>query len=132
VILGGFLAQKNAHDHLIAAALGLAAVLAALLAGQWLPGWSMLPLMAGMGFFTGVAGPSRDLLVRRAATARFGQSAFGRIYGFVYSGLDLGLACAPLLFAGWMDASQFSAVLVGIAVLQALAILTALRVGKAG
>ncbi len=132
VILGGFLAQKNAHDHLIAAALGLAAVLAALLAGQWLPGWSMLPLMAGMGFFTGVAGPSRDLLVRRAATARFGQSAFGRIYGFVYSGLDLGLACAPLLFAGWMDAGQFSAVLVGIAVLQALAILTALRVGKAG
>ena len=51
VILGGFLAQKNAHDHLIAAALGLAAVLAALLAGQWLPGWSMLPLMAGMGFY---------------------------------------------------------------------------------
>ena len=72
--------------------------------------------MAGMGFLP-VAGPSRDLLVRRAATARFGQSAFGRIYGFVYSGLDLGLACAPLLFAGWMDASQFSAVLVGIAVL---------------
>jgi hypothetical protein len=31
-----------------------------------------------------------------------------------------------------MDAGQFSAVLVGIAVLQALAILTALRVGKAG
>jgi FSR family fosmidomycin resistance protein-like MFS transporter len=56
--------------------------------------------MAAIGFLTGLAGPSRDLLVRRAATARFGQAAFGRVYGFVYSGLDTGLALAPLVFGG--------------------------------
>lgn len=130
IVLGGFLAQKGEHDRLIAGALGLAALLAVLLASAVLPAWLILPLMAGIGFCTGIAGPSRDLLVRKAATARFGKAAYGRVYGFVYSGLDLGLATAPLLFGGLMDAGQFGKVLVGIAILQTLAIFSALRVGK--
>ncbi len=131
IILGGFLAQRGEHDHLIAGCLGLAALLAILLAGQILPASLILPLMAAIGFCTGVAGPSRDLLVRKAATARFGKAAFGRVYGFVYSGLDLGLALAPLGFGVLMDGRRFAEVLVGIAILQALAIFSALRVGKA-
>lgn len=130
IILGGFLAQKNAHDYLIAGALGIAALLAVLLASGIPPGWAILPLMCGIGFCTGIAGPSRDLLVRRAATARFGKSAYGRVYGFVYSGLDLGLAMAPVIFGGMMDGRRFGEVLIGIAVLQTLAIFSALRVGK--
>src|SRR2546427_5906677 len=51
---------------------------------------------AVIGFCTGSATPSRDLLVRRAAIERFGQRSFGRIYGFVYSGLDAGLSIAPI------------------------------------
>lgn len=131
ILVGGFVAQKQANDRIIAVVLGIAALLAVLLAASVVPGWAVLPLMAGIGFFSGVAGPSRDLLVRRAATARFGQAAYGRIYGFVYSGLDAGLATAPLVFGGYMDRGQYAAVLVGIAVLQAGAILTALRVGRA-
>ena len=73
----------------------------------------------------------RDLLVRKAATARFGKAAYGRVYGFVYSGLDLGLALAPVIFGGLMDARRFGSVLIGIAVFQTLAIFAALRVGKA-
>ena len=95
IVGGGFLAQKGGHDRLIAAALGVAALLAVALAALPLPAWAVLPLMAGIGFCTGVAGPSRDLLVRHAATSRFGQAAYGRVYGFVYSGLDAGLALAP-------------------------------------
>ncbi len=130
IVLGGFLAQKQAQDLLIALALGFAALLAILLASGWPPAWSILPLMAGIGFCTGVAGPSRDLLVRRAATARFGKAAYGRVYGFVYSGLDLGLATAPLIFGGLMDARRFGEVLIGVAILQTLAIFSALRVGQ--
>ena len=70
-------------------------------------------------------------LVRKAATARFGKAAYGRVYGFVYSGLDLGLALAPVIFGGLMDARRFGSVLIGIAVFQTLAIFAALRVGKA-
>ena len=130
ILLGGFLAKRGDNDKLIALALGLAALLAILLATGWLPGWCILPLMGGIGFCTGVAGPSRDLLVRKAATARFGQAAYGRVYGFVYSGLDAGLAIAPLAFGRLMDGRRFGEVLIGVAVLQTLAIFTALRVGK--
>ena len=129
ILTGGFLAQKGEHDRLIAAALGAAALLALLLAVGVVPGWSAMPLMAVIGFCTGIAGPSRDLLVRRAATSRFGQAAYGRVYGFVYSGLDAGLALAPLAFGSLMDGRRFGEVLVGIALLQGLAIFTALRVG---
>ena len=82
-------------------------------------------------FFEGFTSYYDDLLVRRAATSRFGQAAYGRVYGFVYSGLDSGLALAPLVFGGLMDGGRFAAVLIGIAALQGLAILTALRVGGA-
>lgn len=116
---------------MIALALTTAAVLAVVLALGLVPAWCVLPLMAGIGFFSGTAGPSRDLLVRRAATARFGQGSYGQIYGFVYSGLDSGLALSPLLFGRFMDHRQYALVLVGIAVAQSGAILTALRVGRA-
>lgn len=129
ILGGGFLAHKGEHERLIALALGAAALLAIALATLPLPLWSILPLMAGIGFCTGVAGPSRDLLVRRVATSRFGQAAYGRVYGFVYSGLDAGLALAPIVFGVFMDNGRFAQVLIGIAVLQALAILTALRAG---
>jgi len=129
ILTGGFLAKRGGSDRLIAYAFGAAALLLLLLATAPLPAWSILPLMTCIGFCTGIAGPSRDLLVRQAATSRFGQAAYGRVYGFVYSGLDAGLATAPLAFGGFMDKGSFATVLVGIAVLQGLAILTALRVG---
>jgi MFS family permease len=85
--------------------------------------------MIVMGFGVGLAGPNRDLLVRRAATSQFGKTSFGRVYGFVYSGLDVGLAASPLLFGPLLDAGQFNAALIAVAVLQAASLLTALRVG---
>lgn len=130
IIVGGFIAKRAAHERQIAAALVIAALLAVVMASAVVPAALVPVLLAGIGFFTGIAGPSRDLLVRKAATSRFGQAAYGRVYGFVYSGLDLGLALAPLLFGALMDLGRFSAVLIGIAVFQSLAILTALRVGR--
>lgn len=131
IAAGGVLAGRGVtHDRLIAASLAAAALVAVLIASGVLPAWSVSLAMGVMGFFGGIAGPSRDLLVRQAATARFGQQAFGRVYGFVYSGLDTGLAVSPLVFGPLMDVGRFGAVLAGVAVLQALAILTALGVGR--
>jgi MFS family permease len=130
IFVGGFVAQRHTQDRIIAIVLAMAAVLALVLSLEVIPPWAVLPVMAGIGFFTGIAGPSRDMLVRRAATARFGQAAYGRIYGFVYSGLDSGLALAPVVFGHFMDAGHYASVLIGIAVFQALAVLTALRVGR--
>jgi MFS transporter, FSR family, fosmidomycin resistance protein len=128
---GGFLASREeGHDRMIGWMLGGAAAAALGIASGVAPSWSVPIMMAAMGFLSGMAGPSRDMLVRRAATSQFGQSAYGRVYGFVYSGLDLGLAAAPLVFGLLMDTGQHREVLYGVALLQAMAILTALSVGQ--
>jgi predicted MFS family arabinose efflux permease len=128
---GGFFASKGVHqDRLVAAALGCAALCALSLASGAVPAWSIVAMMGGMGFGVGFSGPSRDILVRRAATSTFGAAAYGRVYGFVYSGIDVGLALAPLAFGPLMDAGRYSHVLWGVAVLQTLAIAAALTVGS--
>ena len=128
---GGFFAsQSDTQERNVALALGVAALCAVVLALGVAPAWGIVALMGVMGFGAGFSGPSRDMLVRRAATSTFGQAAFGRIYGFVYSGIDVGLACAPLAFGPLMDAGRYSHVLWGVAALQTLAIATALTVGS--
>ncbi|MBI5070915.1 MAG: MFS transporter [Deltaproteobacteria bacterium] len=130
VAVGGWMATRfPAHERVVAVVLGLAALSAVALASGAFPPGAVVPLLAAVGFLTGSAGPSRDLLVRRASMERFGQRSFGRIYGFVYSGLDVGLSAAPLVFGAFMDRGQPRWVLGGVALLQILAVLTALRVG---
>jgi FSR family fosmidomycin resistance protein-like MFS transporter len=131
MVLGGFLGGRfEDSDAVIAPALTVSAVTALLLASGFAPQVAILPLMALLGFGVGVAGPSRDLLVRRAATAQFGSTAYGRVYGFVYSGLDIGLALSPIVFGPLLDAGRYSAPLVGVAALQVAALLLAVVVGS--
>lgn len=128
---GGFFASKGENqDRLVAIALGFAALCAISLASGRVPSWSIVAIMGLMGFGAGFSGPSRDILVRRAATSTFGSGAYGRIYGFVYSGIDTGLAIAPLVFGLLMDAGRYTHVLWGVALLQTLAIVAALAVGS--
>ena len=128
---GGFFATRgDREDRRVAIALSCAALCAVALASALVPGWSVVALMGLMGFGVGFIGPSRDMLVRRAATSTFGAGAFGRVYGFVYSGIDAGLALAPLAFGPLMDAGRYTHVLWGVAILQTLAIFTALAVGS--
>jgi MFS family permease len=130
ISIGGFLAARyQAHERVVAVLLVGAALVALALATGGVPPAGVIPLMAAIGFCTGTASPSRDLLVRKAAMAGFGQRSFGRIYGFVYSGLDVGLSIAPILFGGLMDRGMFSAVLYGVALFQTLAVVAALRAG---
>ncbi len=126
MVIGGFLASRSqAHEQLVAGFLGLSALAAAILALGWIPSWLAVPMLGVIGFCGGLAGPSRDILVRRVAAARFGASAYGRIYGLVYSGLDAGLALSPLAFGPMMDARAFTMVLFTVALLQLLAVVAA-------
>ncbi len=124
--LGGFLAANSArHDRTIAYAFAGAALLALLLAAAVVPAWAAVVLMGAIGFAAGIAGPSRDLMIRAAAP----KQATGRVYGVVYSGLDSGLAIGPLLFGALMDGGHPAWIFVGIALFQALAIVTAVGLG---
>jgi len=126
MLLGGFVgAGRQDHDRTVAIAFALAAALALLLGAAVVPGWLALPLMALIGFFSGVAGPSRDLMIRAAAP----KNATGRVYGVGYSGLAAGLYVGPALFGLVMDAGHPGWLFAGIALFQALAIGTAVSVG---
>ncbi|MGX9220018.1 MFS transporter [Massilia varians] len=126
MVAGGFLgAHAKQHDRTVAAVFAVAALLALVLAAGAGPSWMALPLMGLIGLCSGVAGPSRDLMIRAAAP----QGATGRVYGVVYSGLDSGLAIGPLLFGLVMDAGRPGWVFAGVALFQALAIATAVGVG---
>jgi MFS family permease len=126
MLAGGFLgAGSKHHDRTVALAFSAAALLALVLAAGAGPSWMALPLMGLIGLCSGVAGPSRDLMIRAAAP----QGATGRVYGVVYSGLDSGLAIGPLLFGLVMDAGRPGWVFAGVALFQALAIATAVGVG---
>jgi predicted MFS family arabinose efflux permease len=128
---GGLYAKPGrAHDRTVMMSLGAAAVSACLLASHLLHPSMVLPLLAIMGFGVGFTGPSRDLMVRQAATQRLGSASLGRVYGFVYSGLDSGLALGPLVFGPLMDAGAFSLVMLGVAVLQAGAVFVTLQVSR--
>jgi len=136
MVLGGFVAVRvHTHDRTVGGSLIVAAIFAAVLASGLPAAWSVIPLMVGIGFGVGFAGPSRDLLMRQAATDSIpggkASPAFGRVYGFVYSGLDVGLALGPLAFGALLDAGGRDGVLPGVALLQVLAVLTVLAMGRA-
>ena len=127
MVLGGFLAADPARcERVIGVGFGFAALIALALGFGDVPAWSVPVLFGLMGFAAGTGGPSRDLIVKRAAPA----NATGRVYGVVYSGLDIGQAISPLLFGSLMDHGQFSAVFVGLALVQGVLIASAFNVRK--
>jgi MFS family permease len=129
--IGGFLASaRKEHEKMVGFSFLCSAALAFLLAFSIVPGWTVIGIMAMMGFGVGLVGPSRDMLVRKSAAARLGTGAFGRIYGLVYSGLDVGLAIAPILFGMLMDAGKTSLVFVGVSISLVLAVVAAQGIAK--
>jgi MYXO-CTERM domain-containing protein len=120
MVAGGFVAARvPALERTIALAMAASALLLLWVASGWLaPAWAVaVAALAGLG--TGLAGPSRDLLIRRAAP----PGATGRVYGTVYSGLDVGFAVAAPVFGALLDrglpqglfAGAAAALLMGVA-----------------
>lgn len=127
LVIGGFAAARTQyHDRVIAVAFTIAGSASLLVALGSMPGWMMMPMLAVVGFGGGLAGPSRDLLVRAAAPS----NATGRVYGVVYSGMDVGLAIAPPIFGALMDARHPGWVFVLIGLFQFAAMITAVGVGE--
>ncbi|MBK6854116.1 MAG: MFS transporter [Burkholderiales bacterium] len=126
MVAGGFLLAKvDRAETLISAALCGSALLLLLVATGWLPGLTALVLASAAGLGTGLAGPSRDMLIRRASP----PGATGRVYGMVYSGLDLGFALAAPLFGALLDAGRAGGVFVGSALALAAAVASAWLIG---
>lgn len=125
MVAGGFLtARTRAHESIVGVAFFCAALCTWLIASGNLSPPLALLCMTATGIGAGIAGPARDFLIRAAAP----KEAMGRVYGIVYGGLELGFACAPILFGHMMDAKRADWVFIGIGVCQMLAIFTAIGV----
>ena len=127
MVLGGFLAANPARcERIVATGFTFAAAVALVLALAPLAAW-MVPVLFGvMGFVSGTAGPSRDLLVKQSTP----ENASGRVYGVVYAGLDIGQAVSPLIFGILMDHGQYRGVLLGLALVQGILIFSAFNVRR--
>jgi MFS family permease len=127
MVAGGFLASDPSRcERIVGTGFGIAAAVALVLAFAQFPPVLVPVLFGVMGFVSGVAGPSRDLLVKRSTP----PNATGRVYGVVYAGLDIGQALAPLVFGRLMDHAQYTSVIVGLALVQGVLIASAFNVTK--
>ena len=127
VLAGGLLVTRTAL-HGAVAGLGLAGMVAtaALIAAFDLHTVLLIVVMSAFGFFSGVIAPSRDMIVREATP----PGAFGRVFGFVTTGFNIGGIVAPMLFGALMDAGQPRWVFIGVALAALLAVFTVTTVPK--
>ncbi len=127
ILLGGFLvADPQRCERIMAVGFSVAAAIALAIGFAPLPGLAVPALFGAMGFAAGLAGPSRDLIVKRSTP----DHATGRVYGVVYAGLDIGQALAAPLFGGLLDRQQYQGVWLGLVVFQGLLIFSAVNVRK--
>jgi MFS transporter, FSR family, fosmidomycin resistance protein len=127
-LAGGFVVAKRWLDpeYVIACALVFSASMLALAGFGLFTGKAALIFVMLSGLGTGVAGPSRDLLIKQATPA----GATGRVYGMVYSGLDAGLAVSAPMFGYFMDHAMPSAVFYGAAIALLVSMAIGLLVGR--
>jgi len=98
---GGFLVSANPRTELtVMVALVLAGATLVVLALGLVPAGLAAAVVGVAGFCSGVAAPSRDMLIRRVTP----KGATGSVYGLVYSGMDVGSALGPLAFGLLLDA----------------------------
>jgi MFS family permease len=99
-LAGGWLADKRSdHARIVGAGLATAAMLMLLLGSLTAATAVLFAIGMAMGFAIGITIPSRDMLVR-AVTPR---QSIGKVFGFVYSGLDVGSLIAPVAVGALID-----------------------------
>jgi MFS family permease len=128
MMVGGWIAAKfpDHSDRVVARAMTAAAAILVLAGSGVLGAMGTCALIASTGFAIGVGGPSRDMMIKNATPA----GATGRVYGLVYSGMDVGFAIAPAVFGVFMDRGYYASVLVGAAATLMMAVFLALGVGR--
>jgi MFS transporter, FSR family, fosmidomycin resistance protein len=124
VLLGGIIADRTRH-HTRVAAFGFALSASVILViGTVAVGSApLIALMAIAGLLSGIIQPSRDMIVRAVTPA----GSFGKVFGFVTTGFNLGGVVGPLFFGWLMDRGEPRAiflVVVGITLLSLLTVST--------
>jgi MFS family permease len=124
ILSGGVVASHTSrHDLVAVGGMAVNAGFMFVIAGAWLPAALLPALCAAAGFCSGLTNPSRDMIVR--ATTPPGST--GKVYGFVYSGLDVGSMVTPVYFGWLLDGGRPSVVFYTVVVTSILTIATVLN-----
>ncbi|MEY4122369.1 MAG: hypothetical protein RLZZ457_1207 [Pseudomonadota bacterium] len=128
MFVGGFVAARwpRQSDKVVAVCMTVAAIFMALCGSGLFDAMTTMVILAATGLAIGVGGPSRDMMIKKATP----KGATGRVYGMVYSGLDVGFAVSPVIFGVFMDHGWYGATLLGAAIVLLLSVLVALGVGR--
>ncbi len=127
MFVGGFVTARSQHsDRVVAWCMATGAVCMAVAAMGWLGATGSMVVLAATGFAVGIGGPSRDMMIKKATP----KGATGRVYGTVYSGLDVGFAISPIIFGALMDRGMTTATMLGGALVLLLSVGAALAVGR--
>lgn len=127
VLLGGIIADRTPHHERVAA-VGFActSVMAILMAWVNMPAAILVGVMSLGGLLNGMIQPSRDMMVRAVTPI----GSFGKVFGFVSTGFNLGGMVAPLLFGWLMDRGEPRAIFMIVVGFILLALVTAITRAK--
>ena len=121
VLAGGWLAARvTRHEWVAAFSFAGLAVTAFVIGAADLGFVLLLVMMSLNGFVNGLMQPSRDMIVRAVTP----EGQFGKVFGFVTTGFNIGGIIAPLLFGYVMDAGHPRWVFFMVCGLSLLAIVT--------
>ena len=125
MLLGAYLATRiKVPERIITICFTVNIAMGLLMATGLVPVELIVIAFIVIGLGLGIAAPSRDLMIRSATPS--GSS--GRVYGIVYSGIDLGAALSPLIFGIFLDVGLPKLLFIGVALLQLMIILTGFKV----
>jgi MFS transporter, FSR family, fosmidomycin resistance protein len=127
MLAGGFVADHT-HKHVAVAVTGLAGVALCMffLSFNVLTYPLLLAVMIVAGLCEGITAPSRDILIKGSAP----PGATGRVFGFVYSGVDAGAMAGPLLFGAFVDAQVYHMLFITVALFFACGVPFVIPIGK--
>jgi MFS transporter, FSR family, fosmidomycin resistance protein len=127
VLLGGIIADRTPHHEKVAA-VGFActATMAILMAWVNMPAAILIGVMSLGGLLNGIIQPSRDMMVRAVTP----PGSFGKVFGFVTTGFNLGGMISPLLFAWLMDRGEPRAIFMIVVAFFFLALVTVITRAK--
>ncbi|MGB8896683.1 MAG: MFS transporter [Pseudolabrys sp.] len=121
VLMGGLLVGHTTR-HSMVTTIGLVAMalFTTLIAEINLGTLALVAAMSVTGFFSGIIMPSRDMIVREVTP----PGSFGKVFGFVTTGFNIGGIVSPLIFGAIMDHGSPRLVFLAVAVLSLVAIVT--------
>jgi len=123
VLLGGVIADRTPHHERVAAAgFACTSVMAILMAWVNMPAAVLIGVMSLGGLLNGIIQPSRDMMVRAVTP----PGSFGKVFGFVSTGFNLGGMVAPLLYGWLMDRGEPRAIFMIVVAFILLALVTAI------